>query len=161
MNSALPLEDIILPPAVSWWPMAWGWWLLIGISCVFLALLINIFYKKHQRHKNFQHACQHLNDSTAELTGAALYTQINAWLKIQIRASHPEALNLHSQAWMDFLNNSTNKPYFLGVLGQALSQGIYQAQPVVATHTELNQAAVAWLKSYLKENQKGGRHVGH
>ncbi len=38
---SIPLKDIHLPAAVSWWPIASGWWLLILLSCT--ALLIWYF----------------------------------------------------------------------------------------------------------------------
>ena len=34
MNQALPLRDIQLPDAVSWWPLAMGWWLLLLVMVV-------------------------------------------------------------------------------------------------------------------------------
>jgi hypothetical protein len=30
-SSELPLRDIQLPAAVSWWPPAVGWWLVLGL----------------------------------------------------------------------------------------------------------------------------------
>ncbi len=36
----LPLRDIHLPEAVSWWPLAWGWWGLGLVVLVVLLLLI-------------------------------------------------------------------------------------------------------------------------
>lgn len=35
---SLPLRDIHLPEAVSWWPPAPGWWFLAGIACWLIAL---------------------------------------------------------------------------------------------------------------------------
>lgn len=31
------LHDIVLPPSVSWWPLAWGWYLLSALLLVGLA----------------------------------------------------------------------------------------------------------------------------
>ena len=161
MNTSLPFEDIILPPAISWWPLALGWWLVIAAGLSLLALLGWFFYKKYQQRKKIQRACTALQERTHALTGAALYTEINAWLKLQIRPYQPEALNLYGQAWLGFLNSSTKEPYFSGLLGEALSQGIYQAQPIAANPTELTQAATLWLHDYLRTNSKGSHYVGN
>ena len=39
----LPLRDIHLPEAVSWWPLAPGWWFLI---CIAAAGLLYFLYKE-------------------------------------------------------------------------------------------------------------------
>ncbi|MEO5347245.1 MAG: DUF4381 domain-containing protein [Magnetococcus sp. YQC-9] len=41
MNAAspLPLRDIHLPEPLSWWPPAWGWWLVAGITSFILLAL--------------------------------------------------------------------------------------------------------------------------
>ena len=40
MNESLPLRDIHLPEAVSWWPPAAGWWLLLGVAILLLAAIV-------------------------------------------------------------------------------------------------------------------------
>ncbi len=43
----LPLRDIHLPGAVSWWPLAPGWWVLVGIA---FGLLVAFFiYRRRLR----------------------------------------------------------------------------------------------------------------
>ena len=37
----LPIHDIHLPDAVSWWPLALGWWLLL---LIFIACALGIYY---------------------------------------------------------------------------------------------------------------------
>ncbi|MBV1912177.1 MAG: DUF4381 domain-containing protein, partial [Cycloclasticus sp.] len=34
MNEELPLRDIHLPDAITWWPPAIGWWLLLAVIIV-------------------------------------------------------------------------------------------------------------------------------
>lgn len=65
--STLPLRDIHLPDAISWWPPAPGWWLLIavGIGAVAFALW--------QRHRQRTHraALAALERITRELDAGA------------------------------------------------------------------------------------------
>src|SRR5512134_2522616 len=41
----LPLRDIHIPEAISWWPRAVGWWLIL----VLMPLLVGILYWLYQR----------------------------------------------------------------------------------------------------------------
>jgi Domain of unknown function (DUF4381) len=36
----IPLRDLHLPEAVGWWPLAPGWWVVLGIAAVILLLLL-------------------------------------------------------------------------------------------------------------------------
>jgi hypothetical protein len=44
-TTQLPLKDIHLPDAISWWPPAIGWWLII----ILMPLLIVFFYWFYKR----------------------------------------------------------------------------------------------------------------
>jgi len=48
--SQLPLRDIHLPGAISWWPPAPGWWLLVALGLGALALYaLHYFRGRHRR----------------------------------------------------------------------------------------------------------------
>lgn len=55
----LPLRDIHLPEAVSWWPPAIGWWLLalLMAGVVFYALW---FYKRQMKPKRIVRTAKNL-----------------------------------------------------------------------------------------------------
>ncbi|MEM7283568.1 MAG: DUF4381 domain-containing protein [Pseudomonadota bacterium] len=44
----LPLRDIHLPDAVSWWPLAWGWWILLLLLLMSVLFLGWRLYKRNQ-----------------------------------------------------------------------------------------------------------------
>jgi hypothetical protein len=48
--SNIPLRDIHLPEAVSWWPPALGWWLLLAATSVLIVLML-WYIKRRQRLK--------------------------------------------------------------------------------------------------------------
>jgi len=45
------LRDIHLPEAVSWWPLAPGWWLLMVLTCLLLVGLLICLYRRHQSNR--------------------------------------------------------------------------------------------------------------
>lgn len=47
--SQLPLRDIHLPGAISWWPPATGWWLLAALA-IAAAVVAGLYYYR-QRHR--------------------------------------------------------------------------------------------------------------
>jgi len=52
MNSevdSIPLRDIHLPDAVTWWPLAPGWWVLMLVCLLALALPFYILTRKKRR----------------------------------------------------------------------------------------------------------------
>lgn len=52
MNSdidAIPLRDIHLPDSVTWWPLAPGWWGLMLVCLLALALMFYILTRKKRR----------------------------------------------------------------------------------------------------------------
>lgn len=157
-TNTLPLEDIILPPAISWWPLAWGWWAVIIASLVVLILLTYGLWRWLRKHRQQQQALQELAASTEGLQGSELYGAVNAWLKIQLKAQQPQALHWHGKAWAEFLQHSTAKPIFSDELLQALSQGLYQAQPTDISREQCLTAAEQWLRT-KKHFAQGGSNA--
>lgn len=144
---SLPLEDIILPPAIGFWPLAWGWWLVI-IGCILcsagLVWLIWRLYSAKQRQTT---AFLALQQSTEHLAGSALLSAVNTWLKLH---AHPEtkqtAQSLYGQAWLDYLNSSAGSAVFTPEQEHALSAGIYQAQPLSIDKAALLESAQQWWR---------------
>jgi uncharacterized membrane protein YdjX (TVP38/TMEM64 family) len=44
----LPLRDIHLPDGVAFWPLAYGWWILIAVI-IMTAIIAFIVYKRNQK----------------------------------------------------------------------------------------------------------------
>lgn len=157
-TNTLPLEDIILPPAISWWPLAWGWWAVIVVSLITLTLLVYGLWRWFRKHRQQQQALQELASSTENLPSSELYSAVNAWLKIQLKTQQPQALHLHGKAWAEFLQQSTVKPIFSDEIIQALSQGLYQAQPANISREQCLAAAEQWLRA-KKHFVQGGSNA--
>lgn len=154
-QQTLPLEDIILPPAVGFWPLAWGWWLVIVLSAVAVLALSWWLIKRVRLQRKKQRAEKQLNQSTHSLSGTALYMAVNTWLKIQAQAAYPDAQHLHGEAWIEFLHKSAGRSVFTDQQAQALGQGLYQQTSTHCDPDLLIKNARLWLT--LSKALKGGR----
>ncbi|MEM8682735.1 MAG: DUF4381 domain-containing protein [Pseudomonadota bacterium] len=41
----IPIRDLHLPPEISWWPLAPGWWVILAIVAIVLVLSVRAFLK--------------------------------------------------------------------------------------------------------------------
>ena len=62
----IPLRDLHLPEAISWWPLAPGWWAVIALAVIAFAYLLKLYYDKRQIGAARRHALKQLNGLTAE-----------------------------------------------------------------------------------------------
>ena len=62
----IPLRDLHLPDAVSWWPLAPGWWVLIALALIGLAFLVRAWLKIRARGAARRYALRQLNEIVAE-----------------------------------------------------------------------------------------------
>lgn len=121
MEQSLPLRDIHLPEAISWWPPAIGWWLLL----VLIPLIIFgawWLYKRLTRNTAVKSAKRLLatikdDPNTDDLQKLQ---QLSTWLRRVTMSVAPNQHNagLTGKAWLDYLDN--------GVVGEPFSQGIGQ-----------------------------------
>ena len=47
-NPLSRLNDIIAPEPITWWPLAWGWYIVIAIVLAVLGGAIYFLIKRHQ-----------------------------------------------------------------------------------------------------------------
>ena len=146
------LRDVHLPEAISWWPLAWGWWVILII--LFLTILASLFFFYHKRAKNRYRG----------LAITSLQTAYDNWTKNQDNQAYLHQANdvlkrcvLHTsrtatlatqtgKAWVEQLNKQGKKP--LSEEAQnALGFECYQAKPssdIKSLHSEL----LYWLKTH-------------
>ena len=155
------LRDVHLPEAVSWWPLAWGWWVLIALA---LCLLITTSYllfkhKKKNRYRTLANTSliqsyqnwQSTQDKQAYLHAA------NDILKrcVLVNDNTSQAATLSGKNWITQLNHWAKIPLSKNA-EQALAVECYQAEPqsdINALHKEL----LTWLESHQIE--LGGQHA--
>lgn len=147
----LPLRDVHIPEAISWWPLATGWWLLLIVipSLLWISLWI---YKR-------------LTQQTAVKTAIKLLRQLKqdqsknqqqklAEISVLIRrvaisvAPRTECASLTGQAWLEYLNNSLKDNAFTKGVGQCLADASYRKQVSENINLdELISLTERWLKA--------------
>ena len=155
------LRDVHLPESVSWWPLAFGWWLLLVL--IVLSLIgAGIFLFKRWRANRYRKSAraklatafalwQEQGDVTDYLNSA------NDILKrVMLSLDQQSAVSKSGAAWVASLNNSAQTK--LSESSQnALGFECYKAKPEVDIAT-LNADLVSWINTHRlndKLNRQG------
>lgn len=109
MNGTDPLSqlrDIHLPETGGFWPPAPGWWLLVALGLLSVALLVRWALQRRRRNRWYREARRELARLESQAQRApAWFVQLNTLLKQAARQrypdQHPEALS--GDAWVAFL----------------------------------------------------------
>ncbi|WP_051235693.1 DUF4381 domain-containing protein [Marinimicrobium agarilyticum] len=156
------LKDIHLPEPVGWWPLAWGWWLLIALLLIALGLIVWRWRARRRRQRYRQealavlrHAYQRYRDEADDSAAASrVYLQTVSELLRRTALSalpanrHSDVATLGGQRWLRFLDASA--PVGNGFTegpGAALAQGPYQPNPAVDV-ASLDALAARWIKRH-------------
>ena len=147
------LRDIHAPPAVAWWPPAPGWWALLGVVLLTAVLLV-VFYRR--RHRRPIRGLR--NDALAELARIQNefqrdgdVTRLTAQLSILLRRTavarndRTDVAGLSGEAWLRYLDETSQGQAFSLGPGQALVTAPYQAHVDVNPHA-LVEAVSVWIR---------------
>lgn len=129
---SLQLKDIHLPGDPNVWPLALGWWLLIGLA---LILLVMLFLKTRKylairHHKKM--LCDEYNDLEKKLTQSPdknLIVETNILLRRLALAYYPEKniASLTGGDWLNFLDISGKTQDFSRGAGRILIDAPYRS----------------------------------
>jgi hypothetical protein len=158
------LKDIHLPPAISEFPIAYGWWLSLFILIALTATAVYFFIKQRNKTAIQRSALRVLNQHHEEFNqnqdSKLFLQQCNSVLKRYCITHYPHAVSLSGPNWANFLICYSQKTRFSDELITALSEGLYQPQCQYNTD-ELYQACVSWLKNnkpFVIDSEQGTQH---
>ncbi len=128
----LPLRDIHLPPPVSWWPPAPGWWIVLALAL--LIPLVVLWLKRRPRMIRVQKAAatalqEVLQDYAQHRNPAQLLTELSALCR-RIALSYcprDQVAGLTGTAWGQTLNQLSRAPVLDDRSQQLLTQGAYMS----------------------------------
>jgi hypothetical protein len=133
MNPAeLPLRDLHLPEPVGWWPLAPGWWMLILLALMAIALLIHQWYQAWSQNAARRQALRVLDARVAEYArhgnAVRLGSELSGLLRRTMLAYAPRAdvAGLTGDAWLAWLDRGMERPQFLQGDGRPLVEWPYR-----------------------------------
>jgi len=114
----IPLRDLHLPEMTGWWPMAPGWWVLVGLAACGLLYLAWQAFRKFQRNAARRRALSQLRYLKAEYswTGDALSlgVRLSELLRRAMLAYAPrdEVAGLTGSNWLEWLDRGLPERIF-------------------------------------------------
>lgn len=138
------LHDIVVPDAVSWWPLAPGWWVLI-VLVLLLVLVVAIRQMKRWRADAYRRA------ALAELDGARSTNDIATILRRTVLAIAPreEVAGLHGEAWPRWLADHAPTP-LPGEVRELLANSLYDPSLPPEAPVSLRGFARDWIRHHVR-----------
>ena len=126
------LRDVHLPDPISWWPPAFGWWMILGALFVFVSLgLWARAYRQRTRPRRL--ALAQLQEVKQQFAAYSDEQQTMTLLSDLLRrvaiAVFPRShvAGLSGQSWLQFLDQTGRTTQFSDGPGKSLLSGPYQS----------------------------------
>ncbi len=122
----IPIRDLHLPELIGWWPLAPGWWVLIALAMVGLALLARHYFKSRARGKARRHALQQLEHLLCEYEqngdAVGFAAAVSALLRRTMLAYAPRAeiAGMTGDEWLAWLDRDLAHRQFVNGPGRML-----------------------------------------
>jgi len=151
-NPLVNLKDIHLPPPVSFWPPAPGWWILavLLISSLFIGGVW--FYRQHKKRKPKTEALRILKDLqilylNSQDEVASLRSLSNLLRRTALTFHDKDAVaSLQGSSWLEFLDKTGKTKEFSQGAGKVLGYEVFQ-QKVNPDMNALFPLVKKWISS--------------
>ena len=148
-NPLQELRDVHLPDPISWWPPAFGWWMVIvGLIIVGGLVVWARAYRKRTRPRRMALAqLQHVKQQySVNADDQWAITQVSHLLRRYALAlfSRSRVAGLSGQAWLQFLDKTGQTNQFSKGPGQSLQSGPYQSHGLTSA-ADLLPLAERWI----------------
>lgn len=144
------LRDVHLPDPISWWPPAFGWWMIIGLLIIGGSMIFWAWtYRQRTRPRRLalaqlkevkQQYAAHSDDHWAVVELSHLVRRVAL-------ATFPrsQVAGLSGQSWLQFLDTTGHTNQFSDGPGQSLRSGPYQ-QRQAGSAADLIPLIERWIK---------------
>jgi len=158
LQNPTALRDIHLPDAVSWWPPAIGWWLLLALILLALFFIPKLYRKLTFKPLNqvADNAYQEIISEYQQHNDATRLVQDISKLLRQIAMTYSgreSSAQLIGDEWIDTLNALTTEKYFTAEIKQLLLYAPYQSA-VQSEPQALITATRNWINALPKTPHK-------
>ena len=147
------LNDIVVPDAVPWWPLAPGWYVVAVVIAVSLTVIAVLGWRRWRKDRYRRQALAELRDIRGDSRGSlqrlpALLkrTALSAWPRDSVAA-------LSGPPWHNFLDNSAGLDQFRNGSGDLLDQLAYGKGLSESDQNRLLEAAENWLRHHRAPGQ--------
>ncbi|MDF1660052.1 MAG: DUF4381 domain-containing protein [Verrucomicrobiales bacterium] len=139
------LHDLVPPPAISWWPLAPGWYLVAVLVLGLLLLCAFRAWKKWRQNAYRREALQKLSDASeaAEVAEILRRTALAVAPRNLISATTGDN-------WADWLDSQVAEP-MSDEVRREVSRGIYDPSPVATPIDDLKRYAESWIRKHSSE----------
>lgn len=150
-NALNQLNDIALPPAIGWWPLAFSWWiLLLSVTSILIGIA---WYIREQRRRNAyrKQALSQLEQIMhSPQSDSEKIQHINRLLKQVALTAYGRArvAQLQQTQWLQFLKHNANYIQQPERLGHAVLLGYGPQQEAKQELTLFYQYAKRWIKGH-------------
>ncbi len=162
------LHDIIMPAPVPWWPLAPGWYWVLGLMVVMLlaALITGLIRWQHNRYRRealAELARHEMALQNAELRSPALLSLAELLKRTAVTAfPREDVATLTGPKWFAFLDYTARGSRFRDALGTMLENAIYDPRTVDTLDPQRLHSVVEAIRHWIKfhdprlEPQVGG-----
>jgi len=128
----IPLRDLHLPDAIGWWPLAPGWWIVIGLVIVGAVFWLRHYLRVRARGAVRRHALRQLDQLLEEYEQHRSVAQFGVQVSLLLRrtmlayAPREEVAGLTGDAWLAWLDRDLAHPQFQAGPGRKLLEIPYR-----------------------------------
>ena len=136
------LRDIALPPEVSLWPPAPGWWIVAVAALATMAILAVAAIARHRRNAYRREALGQLDTvDPGSISTVLKRTALAAWRREQVAA-------LTGTAWLAFLDRTGRTTVFTAGDGRHIETLAFGGVVDVASANAARDAARIWVRGH-------------
>lgn len=153
------LRDIHLPDAISWWPPAIGWWILLALIIAAFIFIPKLYRRvtytplKKIANMTFQNIVEQYNENHNDSNFIIATSQFLRQIAMSY-CGREDVAQLTGDKWVQALNDITEQDHFTNDIKQSLVNAPYQKN----THIDVEQlitAVQSWLSDLPKQLPKG------
>lgn len=128
----IPIRDLHLPEMISWWPLAPGWWFVIGVVVIGLAVLLRRYLNTRARGAVRRYALKRLNELLIgyekHRNVVTFGAQVSELLRRTMLAYAPrdDVAGLTGEDWLAWLDRDLAHPQFVNGPGRKLLELPYR-----------------------------------
>ena len=157
------LNDIVLPEAVGWWPLAIGWYFLFGLLLVILTWFTYTSVRRWISNRYRRAALQQLQLLAEDIRSTdnrdTGLRQIPILLKRTALSVYPRSqlASLTGRNWHDFLNSKVSKASFTPSTADLLDEISYSVGDLSKVDTQAADDLLKASHHWLKHHQSASR----